>query len=114
VDAIVASNHGGRQLDGARSAVSALPDVVDAVDGRMEVILDGGVRRGTDVIKALALGAKACMIGRPFLYGLASMGGAGVGRALQILRNELDVGLALIGRASVRDLDRSALTWASQ
>jgi L-lactate dehydrogenase (cytochrome) len=114
VDAIIVSNHGGRQLDGARSAVSALPDVVDAVDGRMEVILDGGVRRGTDVIKALALGAKACMIGRPFLYGLASMGGAGVGRALQILRNELDVGLALIGRASVRDLDRSALTWASQ
>jgi L-lactate dehydrogenase (cytochrome) len=114
VDAIIVSNHGGRQLDGARSAVSALPDVVDAVDGRMEVILDGGVRRGTDVIKALALGAKACMIGRPFLYGLASMGGAGVGRALQILRNELDVGLALIGRASVRDLDRSALTWASR
>ena len=114
VDAIIVSNHGGRQLDGARSAVSALPDVVDAVDGRMEVILDGGVRRGTDVIKALALGAKACMIGRPFLYGLASMGGTGVGRALQILRNELDVGLALIGRASVRDLDRSALTWASR
>jgi L-lactate dehydrogenase (cytochrome) len=114
VDAIIVSNHGGRQLDGARSAVSALPDVVDAVDGRMEVILDGGVRRGTDVIKALALGAKACMIGRPFLYGLASLGGAGVGRALQILRNELDVGLALIGRASVRDLDRSALTWASR
>ena len=114
VDAIIVSNHGGRQLDGARSAVSALPDVVDAVDGRMEVILDGGVRRGTDVIKALALGAKACMIGRPFLYGLASMGGTGVGRALQILRNELDVGLALIGRASVRDLDRSALTWTSR
>lgn len=114
VDAVIVSNHGGRQLDGTRSAISALPDVVNAVDGRMEVILDGGVRRGTDVIKALALGAKACMIGRPFLYGLASMGGAGVGRALEILRNELDVGLALIGRASVRDLDRSALAWASQ
>ena len=114
VDAVIVSNHGGRQLDGARSAISALPDVVDAVDGRMEVILDGGVRRGTDVIKALALGAKACMIGRPFLYGLACMGGAGVGCALKILRTELDVGLALIGRASVRDLDRSALAWASQ
>ena len=114
VDAVIVSNHGGRQLEGARSAISALPDVVDAIDGKMEVILDGGVRRGTDVIKALALGAKACMIGRPFLYGLASMGGAGVDCALKILRNELDVGLALIGRASVRDLDRSALAWASQ
>jgi L-lactate dehydrogenase (cytochrome) len=114
VDAVIVSNHGGRQLDGARSAVSALPDIVDAVDGRTEVILDGGVRRGTDVIKALALGARACMIGRPFLYGLACMGGAGVGRALEILRNELDIGLALMGRASVRDLDRSALAWASQ
>ncbi len=113
-DAVIVSNHGGRQLDGARSAISALPDVVDAVDGRMEVILDGGVRRGTDVIKAMALGAKACMIGRPFLYGLASMGGAGVGRALEILRSELDVALALMGRASVRDLDRSALAWASR
>jgi L-lactate dehydrogenase (cytochrome) len=114
VDAVIVSNHGGRQLDGARSAVSALPDIVDAVDGRTEVILDGGVRRGTDVIKALALGARACMIGRPFLYGLACMGGAGVGRALEILRNELDIGLALMGRASVRDLERSALAWASQ
>jgi L-lactate dehydrogenase (cytochrome) len=113
VDAVIVSNHGGRQLDGARSAISALPDIVDAVDGRTEVILDGGVRRGTDVIKALALGARACMIGRPFLYGLASMGGAGVGRALEILRSELDIGLALVGRASVRDLDRSALAWAS-
>jgi L-lactate dehydrogenase (cytochrome) len=113
VDALIVSNHGGRQLDGARSAISALPDVVDAVDGRMEVILDGGVRRGTDIIKALALGAKACMIGRPFLYGLASMGGPGVTRTLEILRNELDVGLALMGRASVRDLDRSALAWAA-
>jgi L-lactate dehydrogenase (cytochrome) len=110
VDAVIVSNHGGRQLDGVHSAISALPDVVDAVDGRMEVILDGGVRRGTDVIKAMALGAKACMIARPFLYGLASMGGAGVGRALEILRNELDVGLALMGRASVSALDRSALT----
>ena len=112
VNAVIVSNHGGRQLDGAHSAVSALPDVVDAVNGRVEVILDGGVRRGTDVIKAMALGAKACMIGRPFLYGLASMGGAGVTRALEILRNELDVGLSLMGRASVRDLDRSALVHA--
>jgi len=113
VDALIVSNHGGRQLDGARSAIASLPDVVDAADGRMEVIVDGGVRRGTDVIKALALGAKACMIGRPFLYGLAASGGAGVARALEILRNELDVGLALMGRARARELDRSALTWGA-
>jgi L-lactate dehydrogenase (cytochrome) len=113
VDAVIVSNHGGRQLDGVRSAIAALPDVVDAVDGKVEVLLDGGVRRGTDILKALSLGAKACMIGRPFLYGLASMGGPGVTRALQIFRNEIDVALALMGRSSVRELDRSAVAWAS-
>ncbi len=112
-DAVIVSNHGGRQLDGVRSAIAALPDVVDAAEGEIEVILDGGVRRGTDVLKAMALGAKACMIGRPFLYGLASGGGLGVTRALQIFRNEMDVALALMGRASVQDFDRSALAWAS-
>jgi L-lactate dehydrogenase (cytochrome) len=113
VDAVIVSNHGGRQLDGVRSAISALPDVVDAVEGKVEVLLDGGVRRGTDVLKAMALGATACMIGRPFLYGLASMGGPGVSRALQIFRNEMDVALALMGRGSVLDFDRSAIAWAS-
>jgi L-lactate dehydrogenase (cytochrome) len=113
VDAVIVSNHGGRQLDGVRSAISALPDVVDAVMGKVEVLLDGGVRRGTDVLKAMALGATACMIGRPFLYGLAAMGGPGVSRALQIFRNEVDVALALMGRGSVRDFDRSAIAWAS-
>jgi L-lactate dehydrogenase (cytochrome) len=113
VDAVIVSNHGGRQLDGVRSAISALPDVVEAVDGKAEVLLDGGVRRGTDVLKAMALGAKACMIGRPFMFGLAAMGGAGVTRALQIFRNEMDVALALMGRSSVQELDRSAVTWAS-
>jgi L-lactate dehydrogenase (cytochrome) len=112
VDAVIVSNHGGRQLDGVRSAISALPDVVDAVEGKVEVLLDGGVRRGTDVLKAMALGATACMIGRPFLYGLASMGGPGVSRVLQIFRNEIDVALALMGRGSVRDFDRSAVAWA--
>jgi L-lactate dehydrogenase (cytochrome) len=112
-DAVIVSNHGGRQLDGVRSAISALPDVVDAVQGELEVLLDGGVRRGTDVLKALSLGATACMIGRPFLYGLASMGGPGVSRVLQIFRNEIDVALALMGRASVGDFDRSAIAWAS-
>ncbi|HEY7760413.1 MAG TPA: alpha-hydroxy acid oxidase [Burkholderiales bacterium] len=112
IEAVIVSNHGGRQLDGVPSAVSALPAVVDAVDGRAEVILDGGVRRGNDVLKALAIGAKACMIGRPFLYGLAANGGAGVRKALELLRAEIDVNLALLGRAGVKDLDRSVVSWA--
>jgi L-lactate dehydrogenase (cytochrome) len=111
VDAIIVGNHGGRQLDGAPSSISALPEVVDAVAGRAQVILDGGVRRGTDVLKALAIGATACMIGRPFLYGLAALGGAGVRTALEMLRNEIDVNLALLGRAGVKELDRSAVRW---
>ncbi len=109
VAGVIVSNHGGRQLDGVPSAIAALPGVVDAVAGRGDVILDGGVRRGSDVIKAFALGANACMIGRPFLYGLASGGEAGVARALSILRNEIDVALTLLGRASLRDIDRDAL-----
>jgi isopentenyl diphosphate isomerase/L-lactate dehydrogenase-like FMN-dependent dehydrogenase len=114
VDAVIVSNHGGRQLDSVPSAIAALPDVVDAVDGKCEVILDGGVRRGTDVLKALALGATACMIGRPFLYGLAAAGGAGVTRALELFRSEIDVSLALLGRAGVKQLDRTAITWAAR
>ena len=113
VNGIIVSNHGGRQLDGVPSAIAALPGVVDAVAGRAEIILDGGVRRGNDVLKALALGARACMIGRPFLYGLAAGGRAGVERALEIFRNEIDVNLALLGRAGVKQLDRTAVTWAS-
>jgi L-lactate dehydrogenase (cytochrome) len=111
VEAVIVSNHGGRQLDGVPSAISALAAVVDTVDGRAEVILDGGVRRGNDVLKALAIGAKACMIGRPFLYGLAANGGAGVRKVLELLRTEIDVNLALLGRAGVKDLDRSAVSW---
>jgi L-lactate dehydrogenase (cytochrome) len=113
VNGIIVSNHGGRQLDGVPSAIAALPAVVDAVEGQAEVILDGGVRRGNDVLKALALGARACMIGRPFLYGLAADGGAGVSRALEILRNEIDVNLALLGRAGIKELDRTAVAFAS-
>ena len=108
-DALIVSNHGGRQLDGVRSAISALPHVVDAVQGRAEVLLDGGVRRGTDVLKAVALGAKACMIGRPYMYGLAANGRAGVAKALDLLRNEIDLALALTGSASLAALDRTAL-----
>jgi L-lactate dehydrogenase (cytochrome) len=113
VNGIIVSNHGGRQLDGVPSAIAALPGVVDAVAGGAEIILDGGVRRGNDVLKALALGARACMIGRPFLYGLAADGRAGVTRALEMFRNEIDVNLALLGRAGVKELDRTAVTWAS-
>ena len=113
VDGVIVSNHGGRQLDGVRSAIAALPDVVEAVDGKLDVILDGGVRRGTDIVKALALGAKACMIGRPFLYGLAARGGPGVALALQILRNELDLALALTGCARAAELDASFIGWRS-
>ena len=109
VDALIVSNHGGRQLDGVRSAISALPYVVDAVAGRAEVLLDGGVRRGTDVLKAVALGAKACMIGRPYMYGLASKGRAGVTQALELFRNEIDLALALSGNTSLAALNRSSI-----
>ena len=108
-DAVIVSNHGGRQLDHSRSSIAALPAIVDAVGDRTEVILDGGVRRGGDILKALALGARACMAGRPFLYGLAAGGERGVTRAIDLLRNEVDNNLALLGRASVQDLDRSAI-----
>jgi L-lactate dehydrogenase (cytochrome) len=109
VEAIIVSNHGGRQLDGAISAIDALPGVVDAVAGRAEVILDGGIRRGSDVVKALCLGARACMFGRAWLYGLAAAGEAGVARALDILLNEIDVTLALLGRTCTGELDRTCL-----
>ena len=108
-DAVIVSNHGGRQLDHSRSSIAALPAIVDAVGDRTEVILDGGVRRGGDILKALALGARACMAGRPFLYGLAAGGERGVTRAIDLLRNEVDNNLALLGRASVQDLDHSAI-----
>jgi L-lactate dehydrogenase (cytochrome) len=112
VDAIIVSNHGGRQLDGAPSPLAVLPDIVDAVGDRVEIILDGGVRRGVDVLKALALGAKACMAGRPFLYGLAAGGERGVGKAIELFRGEIDNNLALLGRPVARELDRTCLKWS--
>jgi L-lactate dehydrogenase (cytochrome) len=108
-DAIIVSNHGGRQLDGAISAISALPEVVAAVGDRAEVILDGGIRRGSDVIKALCLGARACMIGRAWLYGLASGGEAGVTRSLEILSKEIDLALALLGYNRLDELNPGIL-----
>jgi L-lactate dehydrogenase (cytochrome) len=109
IDGVIVSNHGGRQLEGALSAIGALPAVVDAVGGRIPVLLDGGVRRGADVVKAIALGARACMIGRAWLYGLACGGQGGVEHALAILRDEIDLAMALLGRPKIADLDRSAL-----
>ncbi|MBM65687.1 MAG: alpha-hydroxy-acid oxidizing enzyme [Myxococcales bacterium] len=107
--AIIVSNHGGRQLDGAVAPFDVLESMVDAVGDRAEIILDGGVRRGSHVIKALAMGAKACMVGRPYLFGLGAGGEAGVDRALEILRPETQRALQLSGCRRPRDLDRSYL-----
>jgi L-lactate dehydrogenase (cytochrome) len=108
-DALIVSNHGGRQLDGAPSSIHALPAIVDAVGSDIEVWMDGGIRSGQDVLKAVALGAKSTMIGRAFLYGLGAMGEAGVTRCLEIIRNELDLSMAFCGRTDIRDVDRSIL-----
>jgi L-lactate dehydrogenase (cytochrome) len=109
VDAVIVSNHGGRQLDGLPGAVDVLPEIVGAVGDRCEVILDGGVRRGTDVVKALALGARACMVGRPYLYGLGAAGQAGCEMAINMLKLEIARVLTLLGRPSIAELDRSAV-----
>jgi L-lactate dehydrogenase (cytochrome) len=108
--ALVVSNHGGRQLDGAISSIAALPRIVDAVGSAVEIMFDGGIRSGQDVMRALALGARSCMIGRAYLYGLGAGGQAGVARAIEILRNELDVTMALTGTASVKDIGRQVLS----
>src|SRR5271163_1700299 len=100
-DAVVVSNHGGRQLDGAPSSISVLQEVVDSIDGRCEVMFDGGIRSGQDIAKALALGARGTLIGRSFLYALAAAGEAGVTKAVEIMRNELRVTLALTGTTSM-------------
>jgi L-lactate dehydrogenase (cytochrome) len=104
-DALIVSNHGGRQLDGALSSIAALPAIVEQVGGRMEILFDGGIRSGQDVIKALALGAHGTFIGRAFLYGLGAMGEEGVTRCLDIIRKELDITMALCGLRDVRDVD---------
>ncbi|XP_015930701.2 2-Hydroxyacid oxidase 1 isoform X1 [Parasteatoda tepidariorum] len=107
VSGIIVSNHGGRQLDGVPATIEALPEVVRAVAGRCEVYMDGGVRTGTDVLKALILGAKAVFIGRPILWGLAHSGEKGVIKVLQILKKELDLSMALLGCTNVNDLKPS-------
>ena len=108
-DALIVSNHGGRQLDGAQSSIEALPAIVDEVGQRIEVHMDGGVRSGQDVIRAVALGAKGVYIGRPFLYGLGAMGEAGVTKCLEIIRNELDLTMAFCGLRDIQQVDRKIL-----
>ncbi|HYF16724.1 MAG TPA: alpha-hydroxy acid oxidase [Ramlibacter sp.] len=108
-DALIVSNHGGRQLDGAPSSISALPEIVDAVGSRTEVHMDGGVRSGQHVLKAVALGAKGVYIGRAMLYGLGAMGEAGVTRALEIIHKELELSMAFCGRTDINTVDKGIL-----
>jgi len=115
---VVVSNHGGRQLDGVAATLRALPEVVKAVGGQAEVFLDGGIRRGSDIVKAICLGARAVLIGRAYAYGLGAAGEAGVARAIQILRADLQRTLALLGSKSISELNRSYIDvpaiWASE
>jgi L-lactate dehydrogenase (cytochrome) len=108
-DAIVVSNHGGRQLDGAPSSIAALPRIADAVGGETEGLFDGGIRTGADLVRAIALGARACLVGRSYVYGLGAGGQAGVARAIEILRNEFDVTMSLCGARSVGEIGRQVL-----
>ena len=108
-DALIVSNHGGRQLDGAESSINALPAIVDAVGSQIEVHMDGGIRSGQDVLKAVALGAKGTYIGRSMLYGLGAMGEAGVSKALQIIHNELDLTMAFCGHTQIGNVDKRIL-----
>ncbi|MNS80108.1 L-lactate dehydrogenase [cytochrome] [compost metagenome] len=108
-DALIVSNHGGRQLDGAPSSIAALPAIADAVGSQIEVWMDGGVRSGQDVLKARALGARGTLIGRSFLYGLGAYGQEGVTRALQIIHKELDITMAFCGRTQIDDVKSDIL-----
>jgi 4-hydroxymandelate oxidase len=112
-DGVIVSNHGGRNLDTVPATIDALPRVVEAVAGRIPVMLDSGIRRGTDVLMALALGAKAVFIGRPYIYGLTLGGAKGVERVISILRDELERAMALTGRRSIAEIDATVL-WREQ
>jgi L-lactate dehydrogenase (cytochrome) len=107
--ALVVSNHGGRQLDGAPSSIEVLPEIAEAVGSTIEVLFDGGIRSGQDVMRALALGAKSCMIGRAYVYGLGAFGGPGVAKAIDIIRNELSVTMGLCGVNSIAEIDDHVL-----
>jgi isopentenyl diphosphate isomerase/L-lactate dehydrogenase-like FMN-dependent dehydrogenase len=113
VDGVIVSNHGGRQLDGASSSIEALPAVIEAVAGQIPVLFDGGIRRGADVVKVLALGAKCCLIARPQLWGLAVAGEAGVAHVLEIFRNEIDRVMGLMGASRIADLARDQVVFAA-
>jgi L-lactate dehydrogenase (cytochrome) len=110
VDGIMVSNHGGRQLDYAPASISILEEIVQEVDGRMKVICDGGIRRGSDIVKAVALGADACSIGRAYLYGLGAAGEIGVDRALSLLRDEMLRTMSLVGVRNVKEISRDIVT----
>ena len=107
--AIVVSNHGGRQLDGAPSSISMLPPIVEAVGADIEVMFDGGIRSGQDILRAVALGARSCLCGRAYIYGLGAGGQAGVAAAIDIMRKELDISMALTGVTSVAEIDRHVI-----
>jgi L-lactate dehydrogenase (cytochrome) len=108
-DALIVSNHGGRQLDGAESSIRALPAIVDAVGSQIEVHMDGGIRSGQDVLKAVAMGAKGVYIGRSYIYGLGAMGEAGVSKALEIIHKEMDITMALCGKTRIESVDKTIL-----
>ena len=108
-DAMIVSNHGGRQLDGAISSIEALPSILEAVGDKIEVHLDGGVRSGQEILKAVAMGAQGTYIGRPYIYGLGAYGEKGVTLALELIQNELDISMALCGYKNIKDVDRSAI-----
>jgi L-lactate dehydrogenase (cytochrome) len=111
IEAIAISNHGGRQLDSAPAALDLLPEIAEAVGHRTEIICDGGVRRGSDIVKAVALGAKACMAGRAYLYGLGAAGEAGVDHVLNMLANDVKRTMALIGCTTIKELNRDFVTF---
>ena len=108
-DAIIVSNHGGRQLDGALSSIRSLPSIIEAVGNQIEVWMDGGIRSGQDVAKAVSLGAKGVMIGRPYIYGLGAMGQKGVSKALEVIHKELDTTMALCGERNITNMTRENL-----
>ncbi len=114
VDGIIVSNHGGRQVDGTLATIQALPEIAERVGGRIEILLDGGIRRGTDVLKALALGAKAVLIGRPYLWGLAMGGDAGVLQVIELLRAEIDCAMAQCGQADVKRISRGLVRLSAE
>ncbi len=109
VDGIVVSNHGGRQLDSCKATIEVLPEIAEEVKGKAALLIDGGIRRGTDILKAIALGADAVLIGRPVVYGLAYNGEEGVKTTLNILRSELDLAMALCGCSSIRNVDKNII-----